>query len=392
MKTKKPVVQVITKYFYPVAAGIETNILETYKVFVRDGWDVTIHTSVDTLTEKNVLESSAVVQGLKVVRYPFAWYSYFPKFDWDRTDIVALHNFNVIPHLFFMFAFVLRRLMGKKSPKLVLTPHGGFNPEWSIFKKPIALIKSFYHYTIGTLMINLSVDAMRGVSEWEKAEIIKKGVRPEIVHTISNGIEDEAYMDVDKLASKEIKDTVKKWGRYIVQIGRVYMIKNYETTIRALPLMDSDIKFVIVGPIGDVEYQNSIIELAKSLGVEDRLILAGVVRGIDKYYLIKHSQLMIHMALWESFCNAVHEGLSQGKICVVADNTALPLLIKNDINGYCVPTLDQNEVAKKVMYVINNLKTKKFVEMSKVNQKFGLEDSWISTSRKMQKLYKKILE
>jgi glycosyltransferase involved in cell wall biosynthesis len=392
MKNNKPVVQVITKYFYPVAAGIETNILETYKVFVRDGWDVTIHTSVDTLTEKNVLEAAADVQGLKVTRYPFRWFSYFPQFDWDKTDIVALHNFNVIPHLFYMMTFAVRRLLGKKSPKLVLTPHGGFNPEWAIFSKPVAAIKSFYHYTIGTLMINISVDAMRAVSEWERIEIIKKGVKSEIVHTISNGIEDEAYMDVDKLASKEIKETVKSWGRYIVQIGRVYMIKNYETTIRALPLMDPDIKFVIVGPIGDLNYQDSIIALAKSLGVENRLILAGVIRGVDKYYLIKHSQLMIHMALWESFCNAVHEGLSQGKICVVADNTALPLLIKNEVNGYCVSTLDHKEVAKKVMYVINNLKTKKFLKMSEVNRKFGLEDSWVSTSRKMQKLYRKIIE
>ena len=40
-------IHVITKYFYPVAAGIETNILETYSVLVKKGWDVTVHTSKD---------------------------------------------------------------------------------------------------------------------------------------------------------------------------------------------------------------------------------------------------------------------------------------------------------------------------------------------------------
>ena len=38
---------VITRYFYPVAAGIETNILETYSILASRGWDITIHTSKD---------------------------------------------------------------------------------------------------------------------------------------------------------------------------------------------------------------------------------------------------------------------------------------------------------------------------------------------------------
>ena len=35
-------IDVITKYFVPVVAGIETNILETYSVLVQKGWKVLI--------------------------------------------------------------------------------------------------------------------------------------------------------------------------------------------------------------------------------------------------------------------------------------------------------------------------------------------------------------
>lgn len=38
-------IDIVVKYFYPVAAGIETNVLETYSVLVKMGWDVTVHTS-----------------------------------------------------------------------------------------------------------------------------------------------------------------------------------------------------------------------------------------------------------------------------------------------------------------------------------------------------------
>ena len=49
-------VDVITKYFYPVAGGIENNIMQTYVALQNTlGWDVTIHTLRDTYTEKYTL-------------------------------------------------------------------------------------------------------------------------------------------------------------------------------------------------------------------------------------------------------------------------------------------------------------------------------------------------
>ena len=198
-------IHIISKYFYPVTAGIETNIMETYAVLAEMGWNITIHTSKDTLTEKNVLEKKDFLRNITVKRYEFGWNGYFPKINWDKADIVALHNFNVVPHLYLMLYAWYLKIIGRKKFALVLTPHGGFNPEWRIFPKFVAFIKSFYHFTIGTFMINASVDGVRAVSEWERNEIVSKRVMSNKVTVISNGIEDEAYMNVDLLASPEIK-------------------------------------------------------------------------------------------------------------------------------------------------------------------------------------------
>jgi glycosyltransferase involved in cell wall biosynthesis len=195
----------------------------------------------------------------------------------------------------------------KKNFIFSLTPHGGFNPEWRIFSKAQATIKQFYHYVIGSFLINRSVDIVRAVSDWEHDQIASKGVKKYILRTIPNGVENEAYEDIDKKASKQIKTDVKSYGKYILQIGRIYMIKNYETTIKALTKLPKDVNYVIAGPIGSVAYKEKLEKLIKELGLENRVIFAGVIRGIDKYYLIKHAQLMVHMALWESFCNVVHE-------------------------------------------------------------------------------------
>ncbi len=393
-KTKyKGKIDVVVKYFYPIAAGIEVNTMETYSVLARSGWDVTFHVSNDLYLEKNILPKYEKIRGIKVKRYRFVsdTIGYMPDINWNKTNIVCLHNFNIY-HFRILIKILFMKIMGRKRFGLAITPHGGFNPEWSIFSKIQRIIKPIYHYTIGTLLINTTADGVRGVSEWEKKEMIKKGVNKDLINVITNGLENEAFMDVEKKASKEIKKMVKGFGKYIIQVGRIYPIKNYETVIKALPKIDKNIKYVIVGQEEkSTEYKESLIKLASNLGVNNRLIFAGVIRGVDKYYLIKKSKLMVHMAIWESFCNVVHEGLSQGLVCIVANNTALPLLIRDRVNGYVVDTHDSVNLSKRINYVLKNFNNSKIKNIRKLNREFGKDSSWENVSSKMEKFYQGII-
>ncbi len=390
---RKGKIDVIVKYFYPIAAGIEVNTMETYSVLAKKGWDVTFHVSNDLYLEKNVLPKFEKIRGIKVKRYKFISdvVGYMPDINWDKTNIVCLHNFNIY-HFRILLKILKLKILGKKKFGVVITPHGGFNPEWRVFSKIQRIIKPIYHFTIGTLLINLVADGVRAVSEWERNEMIKKGVRKSLINVITNGLEDEAFLDVDKKASPEIKQQVKKFGEYIIQVGRIYPIKNYETVIKALPKIDEKIKFVVVGQEEkNTDYKEYLIKLASELGVSDRLIFTGVIRGVDKYYLIKNAKMMVHMAIWESFCNVVHEGLSQGLVCVVANNTALPLLIKNGVNGYVIETKDYSGLAEKINFVIKNFNNKEVRLIRETNHKFGKDSSWTNVSEKMENFYVNII-
>ncbi len=394
MNSQKLHVDVVSKYFYPVAAGIETNIIETYAVLARNGWDVAVHASKDILTEKNRLSDTDEVRGLRIRRYPFRWYGYFPQIDWENTDAVCLHNFNVVPHFYIFIYSLWRKILRKKRYILIVTPHGGFTPEWSIFGRVTILLKKTYHYTIGTLLINFVVDRVRAVSDWERMKIIKKGVAREKVITIDNGIEDEAYADLEQEASDEIKKKVAGYGRYIIQIGRIHKIKNFETTIQALaklPERYRGLKFVVVGPVGDTVYAERLKTLVQKLELEDRVVFCGVIRGVDKFYLIKKAEIMVHMALWESFCNVVHEGLSQGLICIVSNTFALPYLIKDGVHGYCLDTYDVDAVSKKIEYVLDHKNNPFIREMKARNKEYGLENSWRKVAGRMDEMYRSAL-
>lgn len=380
----------ITKYFYPVAAGIETNILETYACLSKD-WDITIHTSSDEYLSKNSLPEKATMRGLNIKRYQYdgELKGYLASIVYRDAGVIALHNFNVFFWRYFLIS-LYHKLLGLKKYRLIVTPHGGFTPEWSMFPILTRIAKYLYHRIIGSFFINYVADEVRAVSEWERIEMIKMGVKPIHITTITNGLENEAFMDVDSLASTEIKKRVKDTGDYIIQIGRIYPIKNYETVIRALPEVPN-IKYVIVGQIEKsiqhANYQKDLLALAKKLNVEDRVIFFGVVRGIDKYYLLKHAKMMVHMALWESFCNVVHEGMSQGLVCIVANNTALPLLVKENINGYLVETKDHISLARKINHVLN-IKNSAIIKIIKKNNFLSSEnESWSHVSAKMRKLY-----
>lgn len=384
-------IDAIVKYFYPVAAGIETNMLETYSILAARGWNVTIHTSNLDYATQELLKDKEKIRNLKVIRYKFSRLGFFPNINFNKANLVSLHNFDIFPHFWILSYSFLLKLLGKKKFALVLTPHGGFNPEWSIFPIWQTIIKYLYHYTLGTFLVNAAVDGVRAVSDWEKEMLVKKGIKSQKIRVIANGIENEAFVNVEKLASRETKNKVKNFGRYIIQIGRIYPIKNYETTIKALPYLPSDIKYVIVGPIADNKYYNVLKELAQNLGVGGRVIFFGVVRGADKYYLIKNAETMVHMAIWESFCNVVHEGLSQGLICIVANNTALPFLVRDNINGYCVDTHDSEGLARKINFVLENKGTKFLRQMSERNRKNTLEESWINVAARMDAFYKQLV-
>ena len=388
-KTKKRV-DVIAKYIYPIAGGIETNIMQTYTVLKdKFGWDVTIHVTANSYLEKNIFPPEETINNLKIRRYPSGLFGFSPSIDWDNADVIALHNFDVF-FVRFLFKTYLLKLFGKKKFALMLTPHGGFNPEWSTFKPIVREIKKLYTYTLGAWLINAATDGMRAVSEWEYKETTKY-IIPAKVRVIDNGLEDEAYVDVDKFASEEIKRAVEGYGRYVIQIGRVYPIKNYETTIESLQFIPNDVKFVIVGPLQDEAYERQLFELIKKLKLENRVVFTGVCRGVDKYYLMRHAIAMVHMALWESYGNVLREGMSQGLICITSDVYNMPLLVNDGINGFCLPVHDSRKVAEKISWIIDLKNASRVEQMKKENILLGKDQSWKEVAGKMDLFYREAL-
>jgi glycosyltransferase involved in cell wall biosynthesis len=280
----------------------------------------------------------------------------------------------------------------QKKYGLELTPHGGLTPEWPLFSQPTRFVKKWYHTTLGVWLINASVDKVRAVSEWEAMEIRKIGVTPEKVVVIANGIEDIAFQDSTDHISPETVEKVGELGDFIVTLSRIDPVKNIETIIRALPLINTSVKLVVLGPVGEMNYYQMLKNLAEKLLVSDRVIFYGEVTGFEKYYILSKAQAMVHMSICESYCIAVREGMSQGLICVVADNSALKEFVENDVNGYKVGTLDWEELARRMNLLLTPTAEGDFDRIKRYNKQQSLKTTWDAIGTQLSELYQQLIK
>lgn len=383
-------VDIISNYFFPVAAGIEQCILNTNTVLAKKGWDITVHTSADTLDTKNILVEKEYIRGLKVRRYKKGILGFFPKINWARTNIVNLNNFNVFPHFFILLHVLFLKITGRKKFALIFSPHGGVTPAWNTFPVATRTLKKAYHLTIGAFLINYSVDAIHSISEWEKEEMIKSSIRPDLITVIENGHEEEALED-PYVVKGDVINSVQKFGKYIISVGRIHKVKNYEVTLKALALLPAKINYVIVGPVSDRKYFQRLKKLISKLKLDQRVFFAGVLRGQEKYYVLRNASAMVHMAHWESFCNCIREGMMQGLICITSNKTILPTIIKDGSNGFVVGINDHPKLAHRIKYILENPSLKVFSTMREVNKGVVLPKNWTRIAEEISLFYTTIL-
>lgn len=388
MKSKRTL-HVINRYFLPVTAGVEVNIREVYGYLAHHGWKATIHTSTNTLSQSNVLPPTAVIRNIVVRRYPFPQYSYAPRIDWNSTMLLCLHNFDMFPHVLILAAAFVRKLIKLPCPRIVLTPHGSYSPAWDTFHPLRRWVKMFYNQTLGTFLINHEVDAIRSVSNWETKEMIKNGIRPDLITTIPNGIEKEGYGDVEKKASPSIVKRVKSLEAYVVQLGRIHPVKNQHTAIKAFAQVPG-VHFAIVGPVMDTNYLRMLKRLIHQLGLTQRVHFLGTISGSDKYYLLKHALAMVHLATWESYCNAVHEAMSQGCACIVSDIPALKdLSAPQREQRFWLDPHDDRGLAKAIEFARSNQNKKVIQDMKERNRNATRTHSWEAVASQVEQLYAK---
>lgn len=185
-------------------------------------------------------------------------------------------------------------------------------------------------------------DALRGaaavisVSSKMAEEAHKLRVPRQRLYVVTNGIDRKHFYPRDKSECRRLLG-LPETGRLLVSVAHLGHRKGHHETIRSLAALPTDVRLVIVGGPAQGGTEDTLLEVARSAGVEDRLILTGR-QPFDKIPLCYNAADISVLASYREGCpNAVLESLACGTPVVATDVGAVPDILPVPAAGRMVP-------------------------------------------------------
>lgn len=172
----------------------------------------------------------------------------------------------------------------------------------------------------------------------------------------------------------------------ILFLGRVTRIKNIETIIKALPLInDKKITLEILGP-KEKDYFNELQTLIKKLNLTERVVFSEpIYENKERIKKIDSCKLFILPSKSEGMPQSLIEALARKKIVIASDNRGNKDLIENNENGFLFSIGNERHLAKVINEVLNLKEKEKII--IKRNASHSVEQfSWQNISKKVESL------
>ena len=161
--------------------------------------------------------------------------------------------------------------------------------------------------------------------------------------------QEEKLKVIENGADLPFKDFVSRDSHkkiIIVSVGRLHKLKNYETALKALSLLENiEFEYQIAG-IGDEEV--SLKELCRELGLEGKVKFLGYVQDVPS--LLQQADVFIITSLWEGFGLAAVEAMNAGLPVIASDVPGLAEIVDSENKcGILVNPIEPDEIAAAVV-------------------------------------------
>lgn len=171
---------------------------------------------------------------------------------------------------------------------------------------------------------------------------------------------------------KEVKEFENKNKFTIVGVGRLAPVKGFHTLINALSKVNFDFKLNIVG---EGEQKEELLNLIKSLKLENKIELVGFVRNVQDY--IYNSDLQIISSSEEGLSLALIEGIFYARVLVATDIAnhkeilGKELVFDNSVDAFVNKLNDVYKDYKKYVDLFSKIKdTKEDYSIEKMVQQY----------------------
>ncbi len=218
------------------------------------------------------------------------------------------------------------------------------------------------------------------VSNYTKNIIVARyGVPPEKVEVVYNGVECDNN-------SEYIQPSLEKTDKIVLFLGRITMQKGPEYFLAAAKKVlsvISNVKFIMAGN-GDMMHR--IIELSARLGIGNKILFTGFLRGDDVRKAYQMADLYVMPSVSEPFGIAPLEALKSNVPVLISRQSGIAEVLANALK---VDFWDINEMANKIAAVL------KHPPLQQTLRKNGSSEvgrfRWEDSAARIKKVYEQIL-
>jgi len=289
-------------------------------------------------------------------------------YDDDAFDIIDAHS-----HLMFTTALAAVKKQFSRKPFIVIN-HG-----FMVRRGPfLESLQDLYLSSIGKWTLT-SADYVVSLTESERRRSISAGVNPGKAIVIPNGVDIELFRP---MACDPIPHSIIWIGRYVTEKGLTHLLRAASIVVHEFP----DSKFILVGYGEELP---KLLELARSLRLEDRVVFLDPRPQQEIAVLLNRCTLFVLPSLTEGFPSALLEAMACAKPVVVTSGIGLEEVVSD--GGILVPPADPNALADSISRILRAEEFAKTLGL-RARERVVAQYRWQNVVYAVNELFKRAIE
>lgn len=302
-------------------AGVPIATRKMAQAILRLGVDVSFWTTGDGADNMEVLQ-----EGIPSQIYPRAWpygWRYSPQFAGalgraaGKIDLLHIHEVWSYPQLAAAWVGARTRTPYLWAPRASLEPWRMKYKGWK---------KKAYFSLCGSQMMKHAA-CMHAVAPREVEGFRLLGYRGPVA-VVPNGVSAEEFRVLPDPALAEAAWPQLVGRRVVLSLSRLSREKGLDQLLPAWAALvqretHSDGLLVLAGP-DDRGYHQVMVDMIASLGLQNHVLLTGMVQGEQKLALIARADIYVLPSYSEGFSNSLLENLAAGKPSLITPGCNFP--------------------------------------------------------------------
>lgn len=239
---------------------------------------------------------------------------------------------------------------------------------------------------------NKRMSLIMPVSSLVKEELVNcYNIPGQKLNVIHPGISPDRFLSLDK--EKCRRQISKKHGLSSKDVIMLFVSMNFE--LKRLDLLikgmaasvlknknSLNLKLMVVGKGNKDRY----LSIARSLGIAERIVFAGISHEIEKYYLA--CDMFVMPSMFDTFGIVVLEAMAAGLPVVITQQVGARDLVEPGANGMI---LSKNPLPSEVAEAINKLTdNRRRRQMGKNGKKVAFTHTWDKTADRVARIYQQV--